>query len=107
MEGKEKNTGLKRPTYSITKRTANIIRSQCKCFILLKFQMIINTIFNYFYAIYHFGTDLVCDKLQVVQNIGKGIGFMNSEDNFVRGFINGLAIEVAFIIFVVLVTLVI
>jgi hypothetical protein len=32
---------------------------------------------------------------------------MNSEGNFMRGFINGLAIEVAFLIFVILVTLVI
>ncbi len=69
--------------------------------------MILNTIFSDFYNIYHFGTDLACDIVQVVQNIGKGIGSMNTEDNFVRGFINGLAIEVAFIIFVVLVALVI
>ena len=32
---------------------------------------------------------------------------MSTEDNFVRGFINGLAIEVAFIVFVVIVALVI
>ncbi len=32
---------------------------------------------------------------------------MNSEGSFMRGFINGLAIEVAFLIFVILVTLVI
>jgi hypothetical protein len=42
----------------------------------------------------------------VVQKIGKGIDFMKSEGNFIKGFINGLAIEVAFIIFVVLITLV-
>lgn len=32
---------------------------------------------------------------------------MNTEGNFVQGFINGLAIEVAFIMLVILVTLVI
>ena len=44
----------------------------------------------------------------MVKNIGKGIGFfMDTENNFMRGFINGLAIEVVFIVFVILVTLVI
>ena len=50
----------------------------------------------------------MCEVLQVVKNIGKGIGFfMDTENNFMRGFINGLAIEVVFIVFVILVTLVI
>ena len=65
-------------------------------------------IFIKIYLVYHFGTVFAGDTMQVVKNIGKGIGFfMNTEDNFMRGFINGLAIEVVFIVFVILVTLVI